>query len=73
MKPISARLICHADDCTNHRSRDKLMCRSCWANVPQDIQRAVYDAYDPAAGIRQSPEWAAAAQRAIASLRPAEA
>lgn len=73
MKPMSARLICHAEDCTNRRSRGKLMCGSCWNRVPEDIQRAVYAAYDPAAGLRQSPEWAAAAQRAIASLRPAEA
>ena len=70
MKPMTSRLVCHADDCNNTRRRDQLMCRACWNQVPADLQRAVYAAYDPSAGYRQSPEWAAAAQRAIASLRP---
>jgi len=59
--------------CHNLRSRGKLMCRRCWSNVPRDLQRAVYAAYSPRAGIRQSPEWAAAAQAAIASVRPVDA
>jgi len=43
----------------------------CWSKVPKDIQDAVTAAYNPAAGIHQSPEWADAVQRAIALLRPA--
>jgi len=70
MKPLSPRRVCHADDCNNTRRRDQLMCRACWNRVPLPIQRAVYDAYNPKAGFRQSDEWVAAAERAIASLRP---
>ena len=47
------------------------MCRSCWAAVPADLQQAVYAAYDPGAGFRQSEAWLAAVDAAVASLRPA--
>jgi len=34
MKPMTSRLVCHADDCNNTRRRDQLMCRACWNQVP---------------------------------------
>lgn len=75
MKPTSARPTCAAspaNGCTNTRRRGHLMCRPCWLAVPEDIRRAVYAAYNPSAGIHQNTEWLAAANAAIASLRPAE-
>lgn len=62
---------CRADNCEMPRRRDQIMCRKHWAMVPKPIQDAVYGAYSPAAGFRQSAAWAAAVQTAIASLRPA--
>jgi len=57
--------------CGRRRQRTHIMTWNCWSKVPKDIQDAVTAAYNPAAGIHQSPEWADAVQRAIASLRPA--
>lgn len=62
---------CRADGCQASRRRDQIMCRRHWAVVPEPIQRAVYLAYEPSAGFRQSPGWAASVETAIASLRPA--
>lgn len=75
-KKPARRPICGANlanGCANPRRRNQLMCRSCWLSVPMDLRRAVLDAYDPAAGIRQSAEWTAAAELAIDSLRKAQA
>ena len=62
---------CRADGCEMSRRRDQIMCRRHWAMVPKPLQDAVYLAYEPSAGFRQSPGWLAAVQTAIASLRPA--
>ena len=72
MKPTNDADACPAR-CGNTRSSGKLMCRRCWSKVPRDLQRAVYAAYSPRAGLRQSEAWATAAQAAIASVRPVDA
>ena len=51
---MTTRPICAAKACNNTRRRGHLMCRFCWASVPADIQREVYAAYKPDAGIRQN-------------------
>lgn len=70
---MTTRPTCAARACTNTRRRGHLMCHRCWNQVPAHIQREVYAAYKPAAGIRQNAAWLAAAQRAIESLQPTEA
>lgn len=68
---MAAYPTCQADTCDSRRRRDQIMCRKHWAAVPRAIQQHVYATYDRAAGIRQSAEWLAAIDAAIASLRPA--
>jgi len=70
---VAAGPTCRAPGCQASRRRDQIMCRRHWAMVPKPVQDAVYLAYEPSAGFRQSPGWAAAVETAIASLRPSAA
>lgn len=40
-----AAIACPIDGCKGKRGRAQVMCRSCWAKVPGDLQRAVWRAY----------------------------
>lgn len=62
---------CIAPWCIAARKPQHLMCPACWAQVPQPVQRRVYAAWTPGS-IRQSPEWTAAVDAALACLRKEE-
>jgi len=59
---------CRADGCNDRRRHDHLVCRRCWALVPEDVQAEVYGTYRRSAGIRQSDAYFAAVKAALASI-----
>lgn len=60
---------CAGPGCQRGRRSNHLMCPSCWAQVPADIQKQINASWTPGT-IRQTAAWSNAVDAAIASLRP---
>ena len=61
---------CRADGCTRPRRPRDLMCKPHWFAVPEPIRRRILAAVRPGS-IRQSDEWIAAVDDAVAALKAA--
>lgn len=72
-----ARIICQAQGCASHIIETKLLCNSCWGNIPKEIKREYYRSWRSLKSITSGddPELATLLRHAVnqASMRCIEA
>lgn len=70
MSPRVGTHRCVRPGCERYVGKTRLMCYPDWSAIPQAIRDEILRTWDPRGGIRQSPEYFAAVNAALAALGP---